>query len=128
VFNYLSNALKFTDSGGRIDVRFVPEGSDRFRLVVEDNGIGITAEDQEKLFRHFQQVDLAAHKKHQGTGLGLSLVKRIVEAQGGKVGVESELGSGSAFYAVLPRNGVTRSALVPPEEDPTSPAEAVVLT
>jgi signal transduction histidine kinase len=103
VSNYLSNALKFTPEGGRIDIQVTTAGSDCFRLSVTDNGIGIAQEDQE-LFRHFQQVDQTAQKEHQGTGLGLSLVKRIVEAQGGEVGLHSELGKGSMFFAVLPRN------------------------
>jgi signal transduction histidine kinase len=101
VSNYLSNALKFTAEGGRIEVRVTPAGGDTFRIAVLDNGIGIAREDHEKLFRHFQQVD---QNTHQGTGLGLSLVKRIVEAQGGRVGLESEPGEGSTFYAILPRN------------------------
>ena len=102
--NYLSNALKFTPERGRIQVRVTPEAGDSFRIAVADNGIGIAPEDQKKLFRDFQQVDQTAQKEHPGTGLGLSLVKRIVEIQGGQVGVHSELGKGSEFYAVMPRN------------------------
>ena len=111
LFNYLSNALKFTPDGGRVEIHMLPEGSDHFRLVVKDNGIGIAWEDQEKLFQHFQQVGQTAQEKHQGTGLGLSLVKRLVEAQGGKVGLQSERGQGSAFYAVLPRDSRSSSTL-----------------
>jgi signal transduction histidine kinase len=123
-FNYLSNALKFTPEGGRIEVSFVPEDGDCFRLTVEDNGIGIKREDQEKLFQHFQQVNLSSQKMHQGTGLGLSLVKRIVEAQGGKVGLRSEWGKGSAFYAVLPRSAKkAHSASVPAQDAETESAD-----
>jgi signal transduction histidine kinase len=102
--NYLSNALKFTPERGRIQVHVTPDAGDSFKIGVADNGIGIAPEDQKKLFRDFQQVDQTAQKEHQGTGLGLSLVKRIVEIQGGQVGVRSELGKGSEFYAVMPRN------------------------
>jgi signal transduction histidine kinase len=69
---------------------------------VKDTGIGITEEDQEKLFVPFQQLHSGLSKKYPGTGLGLSLVKKIVEAQGGQVGLQSVLGEGSTFYAILP--------------------------
>jgi PAS domain S-box-containing protein len=103
LYNYLSNALKFTHDGGRVIVRAMPAGDDEFRLEVEDNGIGIRAEDQDRLFQEFQQLDAGPAKKYQGTGLGLALTKRIVEAQGGRIGAQSAEGRGSLFYAVLPR-------------------------
>jgi CheY-like chemotaxis protein len=70
---------------------------------VEDTGIGITGEELGKLFVEFQQLESGTTKKHQGTGLGLALTKKIVEAQGGSVGVQSIPGRGSVFSAVLPR-------------------------
>src|SRR5207249_2718218 len=103
LYNYLSNALKFTDEGGKVTVRAGPEGDDRFRLEVEDSGIGIKPEDHARLFVEFEQLDASAAKKYAGTGLGLALTRRIVEAQGGQVGVRSAPGRGSVFYAVLPR-------------------------
>lgn len=88
------------------------EGRDAYRIEVEDQGIGIKAEDIPRLFQEFQQLDLSASKKYQGTGLGLALTKRIIEAQGGCVGVESIRGHGSIFYAILPlRNADIESAL-----------------
>jgi two-component system sensor histidine kinase/response regulator len=102
LYNYLSNAIKFTPEEGRITVRAMQEDSDSFRLEVEDTGIGIPAEEVGKLFVEFQQLDSGTTKKHQGTGLGLALTRKIVEAQGGRVGVQSEQGRGSVFYAVLP--------------------------
>jgi protein-histidine pros-kinase len=102
LYNYLSNALKFTGEGGVVTVRVVPEPQRRFRIEVEDTGIGIRAEDVSRLFVEFQQLDTSASKKHAGTGLGLALTRRIVEAQGGVVGVWSEPGRGSTFWAVLP--------------------------
>ncbi len=69
---------------------------------MEDSGIGIKREDLPKLFVEFQQLDAGSAKKYAGTGLGLALTKSIVEAQGGKVGVRSEPGKGSVFFAVLP--------------------------
>lgn len=102
LYNYLSNAIKFTPDNGRVTVRLLPEGESLFRLEVEDTGIGIKAEDIHKLFIEFQQLDASTAKKYQGTGLGLALTKRIVEAQGGTIGVKSEPGKGSTFFAVLP--------------------------
>jgi signal transduction histidine kinase len=103
LYNYLSNALKFTPDSGRVTVRIKPEGCDQFCLEVEDTGIGIMPEDVSRLFMHFQQLDGGTSKRYQGTGLGLALTKRITEAQGGRVGVRSVPGVGSVFFTVLPR-------------------------
>jgi len=103
LYNYLSNAIKFTPDARRITIRALADGSDFFRLEVEDTGIGIAPDEIGKLFTEFQQLDASTAKKHQGTGLGLALTKRIVEAQGGRVGVQSMVGQGSVFYAVLPK-------------------------
>jgi len=103
LYNYLSNAIKFTPDGGRVNVRLIPEEKGMFRLEVEDTGVGIKPEDIHKLFIEFQQLDAGAAKKYAGTGLGLALTKRIVEAQGGKVDVRSEYGKGSVFSAEFPR-------------------------
>jgi signal transduction histidine kinase len=102
LLNYLSNAIKYTPPGGQVTLSLEPEGEEHFRLTVQDTGIGIRAADQLRLFKVFHQVDLRAAKEQQGTGLGLALVKQIVEAQGGRVGLESEPGRGSLFFAVLP--------------------------
>jgi signal transduction histidine kinase len=111
LYNYLSNAIKFTGEGGRIAIRVVPEGPDMFRLDVEDTGIGIPAELFGKLFVEFQQLDASSAKKFQGTGLGLALTRRIAEAHGGRVEVKSTPGLGSTFSAILPR--VTATPEVP---------------
>lgn len=103
LYNFLSNALKFTEDEGQVAVRVSPEGAEAFRLEVEDSGIGIRPEDMARLFVEFQQLDAGAAKRYAGTGLGLALTKRIVEAQGGTVGLRSRLGVGSVFHAVLPR-------------------------
>jgi PAS domain S-box-containing protein len=103
-YNYIANALKFTPPGGQIHVRVYPETKNQFRLEVQDTGIGIHEKDLRKLFSKFHQLDTGPAKKYPGTGLGLALTKRIVEAQGGKVGVTSIYGKGSTFYAILPCN------------------------
>ena len=103
LYNYLSNALKFTGEGGRVIVRLRPEGDGEFRLEVSDTGIGIRPEDLDRLFVEFQQLDAGTAKRYEGTGLGLALTKRIVEAQGGRVAAQSVPGQGSTFSAVLPR-------------------------
>jgi signal transduction histidine kinase/CheY-like chemotaxis protein len=103
LYNYLSNALKFTPEGGGVALSARLEAGGRFRIEVSDTGLGIAPEDQRRLFVEFQQLDASASKAHAGTGLGLALTRRIVEAQGGTVGVSSRVGQGSTFFAVLPR-------------------------
>lgn len=102
LYNYLSNAIKFTPEEGKVRVRIAPEKQGWFRLSVQDTGIGIKPQDLHKLFIEFQQLDAGTAKKYAGTGLGLALTKRIVEAQGGKVEVQSEPGKGSVFSALFP--------------------------
>lgn len=103
LYNYLSNAIKFTPEGGRVEVRARPDGVRHFRLEVRDSGIGIEPADLPRLFVEFQQLDAGLSRQHQGTGLGLALTRRLIEAQGGSVGVESVPGEGSVFHLVLPR-------------------------
>jgi signal transduction histidine kinase len=111
LYNYLSNAIKFTPERGEVHVRISREGLDFFRIDVQDTGPGIRAEDLAKLFVEFEQLESGAAQRHQGTGLGLALTKRLAEAQGGRVAVNSTPGAGSTFSAILPR--VTKI------EDPT---------
>jgi PAS domain S-box-containing protein len=103
LYNYLSNALKFTPDGGKVIIRAKPGDAGHFMIEVEDNGIGIKSQDLRRLFFEFQQLDAGSAKKYSGTGLGLALTKKIVEAQKGRVGATSTPGKGSVFYAVLPR-------------------------
>ena len=110
LYNYLSNALKFSHDEGRVRVSVHPEGEDEIRIEVEDAGIGIQPDDINRLFVEFQQLDASTAKKYPGTGLGLALTKRIVEDLGGRVGVRSTPDRGSVFFAVLPRVAAERSA------------------
>jgi signal transduction histidine kinase len=102
LYNYLSNAIKFTPEQGAIEIAITPEGVDLFRIEVKDSGNGIPAEHLGKLFVDFQQLDASGSQGHQGTGLGLALTKRLTEAQGGWVEVRSVVGGGSTFSAILP--------------------------
>ncbi|MEQ1685176.1 MAG: ATP-binding protein [Burkholderiaceae bacterium] len=103
LYNYLSNAIKFTPEGGLIFVRAMASGASHFRIEVEDTGVGIAEPDLPRLFTAYQQLDAGATKKHEGSGLGLALTRRLVMARGGTVGVRSRLGSGSVFHLVLNR-------------------------
>jgi PAS domain S-box-containing protein len=124
LYNYVSNALKFTPEGGRVVVRTQPDGDERFRLEVSDTGVGIAPADIARLFVEFNQLQAGAAKPQQGTGLGLALTKRLVEAQGGQVGVHSTPGEGSTFFAVLPRHVQTGTPPALPRSFPAARAGA----
>ena len=109
LYNYLSNAIKFSPDHGRVEVRVRPDGPAHFVLEVQDWGIGIKPDDINRLFIEFQQLDASTAKRHGGTGLGLALTKRIVEAQGGSVAVSSEPDVGSTFSARLPTDVSART-------------------
>lgn len=110
--NLIDNALKYTPSGGRVSVVLVGEvaatapadafADRRCRLEVADTGIGLSPEDQERVFERFYRVDRARSRDLGGTGLGLSIVKNTVRNLGGEVGVRSTLGKGSTFWVELP--------------------------
>jgi signal transduction histidine kinase/class 3 adenylate cyclase/CheY-like chemotaxis protein len=102
LFNYFGNALKFTPKGGKISIRL--EVLENFvRVTVKDTGCGISRDQQDRLFRLFVQIE-GPHQQHkQGTGLGLALVKELVELMQGRVGVDSEEGKGSSFWFEIPR-------------------------
>jgi len=100
VLNLLSNAIKFTPEGGRIEVAAMPR--DGFvEVSVSDTGLGIAPEDQEAIFEEFRQVG-TAEKKAEGTGLGLTLCRKLVDLHGGKIWVKSQVGAGSTFTFTLP--------------------------
>jgi signal transduction histidine kinase len=110
--NLLSNAIEFTPEGGRIEVRAESEEVGSWlRIEVLDTGIGIAPEDQDRIFEEFVSMDRGVERRLGGSGLGLSIARRIVEMHGGELGLDSSPGEGSRFYLTLPtsstRPGVT---------------------
>lgn len=101
VDNLIDNAIKYTPEGGRVDVRLRREGADLV-LEVEDSGIGINPQYQERVFERFYRVDKARSQSLGGTGLGLSIVRNIAERHGGTVAVKSQEGRGSVFTFRIP--------------------------
>ncbi len=101
LWNLVENALRYTDAGGRVTLCSRNTGP-HVQLTVSDTGIGIPAEHIKLLFERFYRVDRARLRNESSTGLGLPIVKQVVEAHGGQVYVQSELGVGSTFTAVLP--------------------------
>jgi len=107
--NLLSNAIKYTPRGGRIQIQASRYDSDREAVdirwilcAVEDNGIGIAAEDQDRVFEQFYRIRNPQTSEEPGTGLGLSITQSIVELHGGHIWFESASGKGSTFYFTLP--------------------------
>jgi signal transduction histidine kinase len=101
LLNLLSNAVKFTPEGGRIGIH-AKRADGAVEISVSDTGIGISPEDQAKIFEEFRQVGTDFAHKTEGTGLGLTLAKKFVELHGGRIWVESEVGKGSTFIFTLP--------------------------
>jgi signal transduction histidine kinase len=99
MLNLLSNAVKFTPDGGRIDLKAGPVDGG-VQISVSDTGVGIKPEDQQAVFEEFCQVGDDSHKR-EGTGLGLTLTKKLVELHGGRIWLESEAGKGSTFTFTL---------------------------
>ncbi|MDD3364636.1 MAG: ATP-binding protein, partial [Syntrophomonas sp.] len=105
LINLTTNAIKFTDQGHvtlQVSLEEENEYGGSIRFAVTDTGTGISYDDQNKLFQPFVQVDTSITRRHGGSGLGLVICKRFVEAMGGTIGLESTLGQGSTFWFVLP--------------------------
>ena len=109
--NLLSNAIKFTPNGGYVNVKVLANGN-HVEISVSDNGIGIPKEQIDKIFDRFYQVDNKLSKEYEGTGIGLSLTKELIELHKGKVLVDSQEGKGSIFRVILP---VEKDHLLPEE-------------
>ncbi len=101
MYNLLSNALKFTEDGGEVSVKAFQD-KDVLRVEVQDTGIGIALKDRDKIFKNFRQLDSSLTRKQEGTGLGLTLTKKLIELHKGKIDLESEEGKGSKFWVTMP--------------------------
>jgi two-component system CheB/CheR fusion protein len=101
ILNLLSNAVKFTSEGGSIFVNMSDKG-DSVLISIKDSGVGIPKEKQDMIFDRFRQVDKSLTRDHEGSGIGLSLVKSLIEMHGGSISVESEYRNGSTFHVELP--------------------------
>ncbi|GHV53688.1 hypothetical protein FACS1894216_12170 [Synergistales bacterium] len=114
IMNLLSNAVKFTPDGGDIKLSAYLEGEKdgvcTIRIEVTDSGIGISPEQQDKLFSSFQQAESSTSRKFGGTGLGLAISKRIVEMMGGRIWIKSELGRGASFIFTVRAERVYRES------------------
>lgn len=102
VVNILSNAVKYTPAGGHVRLAACMVGTNRVRITVEDDGVGIPAADVPRLFERFYRVDKARSRAAGGTGLGLAIAKEIVEQHEGKIALASEYGKGTTVTIVLP--------------------------
>lgn len=104
VFQHLvENGIKFSPNGGLVEV-LLEEQPDVIQVAISDQGIGMAQEQLDRIFERFYQVESSARRRFEGTGLGLTIVKRIVEAHGGRVWVKSRIGKGSTFFFSLPKS------------------------
>jgi PAS domain S-box-containing protein len=124
VWNLLTNAIKFTPDGGVVSIRLARAGAQQLEIVVRDSGDGISPEFVPHVFERFRQADSSTTRPHGGLGLGLAIVRHLVEAHGGTVVAESAgKGKGACFTVRLPRHDAAAPAA---EAEPSVPAEAPV--
>ncbi len=112
LINLITNAVKYTPSGGRIDIRLLLQDERRVMIQISDTGLGISPEDLPNIFERFYRIDSARNRDHGGTGLGLAIVKAIVAAHNGTISVESTVDKGSTFSVSLPLDGPAAKTLI----------------
>jgi len=113
LLNLLTNAVKFTEDRGCINIRVSKEGDESIKIEIEDNGIGIAPDELDKIFSEFHQADKIRDRSFAGVGIGLALSRRLVEIHGGEIGVRSKLKEGSTFWFTLP---LIKPGLLPTED------------
>ena len=109
IYNLLSNAIKFTPDNGEVNL-LAAVNHNRIKISVRDTGIGISEENLDQLFMPFKQIDSQLSRQYNGSGLGLSIVKKLVELHGGDISVESEVGEGSTFAFTIPISSPSKKA------------------
>ena len=102
MLNLLSNAVKFTPPGGRVSLNATSDSERMIAFVVTDTGIGIAADDLNRIFEPFRRVDASVSRAYEGTGLGLAITKGLVELSGGCLAVQSEVGVGTTVTVWFP--------------------------
>jgi len=102
LYNFLSNAIKFSPEGGKIELTAARENGEHVRISVSDQGPGIHVSQHEVIFEKFRQIDASVTREHSGTGLGLAISKELTALLGGAIGVQSEVGKGATFFVTLP--------------------------
>ncbi len=107
VINLLSNAVKFTSYGGEVNLEITNEENGHIKFVVQDNGIGMTKDQQSRIFDAFSQADVSVTRKYGGTGLGLTISSQFVELMGGELELESAKDHGTTFFFTIPLEGVS---------------------
>ena len=127
ILNIISNAIKYTPEGGRVDFTMTElpgetPGTVRYKAVVQDDGIGMSAEYLPHLFEEFSREHTSTESRVTGTGLGLPIVKSLVQLMGGTIDVESTVGKGSTFTVVIPFHVISKEELIQQREQPADPA------
>src|SRR5688500_6773376 len=102
LYNFLSNAIKFSPPGDRVDLIAVRDGAEHVRIAVTDRGPGIPAEKQQVIFEKFRQIDGSVTRAHSGTGLGLTISRELAHLLSGSIGVKSAPGEGATFWITVP--------------------------
>ena len=102
LYNFLSNAIKFSNAGAKIELSATRRTDGRIRIAVTDTGPGIAPDKHQLIFEKFRQVDASVTREHGGTGLGLAISKELSTLLSGDIGVDSALGKGATFYIIIP--------------------------